>query len=264
MVRHVIRRGAPSNDGASPVLPTIWDFMTTATGDQIKVLVELQKFDSEIYRLKQELSQQPSQKKRSEEELEKKKTKLKYLDDAQKSLQRKQKDKENDLLSREEKIKKLQAQLYQLKSNKEYQTMELEIKRLKADKSLLEEEILKLLDEVDAARAKLIKEKELLEKEEKAFKAAAETLNKRASEIQVSTAEREEKRKAYAPNVEAKLIAQYEKILKNREGMALVPVRNNSCGGCHIELPPQVVNEIQLQDKWIICESCARILYWQP
>ena len=64
------------------------------------------------------------------------------------------------------------------------------------------------------------------------------------------------------PNVEARLLKQYERILKGLEGLALVPVVHNSCGGCHMELPPQVVNETQLHDKWIVCESCARILYW--
>ena len=63
-----------------------------------------------------------------------------------------QKEKENDLLSREEKIKKLMAQLYSLKSNKEYQAMEMEIKGLKADKSLLEDDILRCFDAVEAAR----------------------------------------------------------------------------------------------------------------
>ncbi len=238
--------------------------MVTVIHEQIKLLAELQKIDAEIYQLKKELSSHPALQKQNEAEFEKKKNNLKAAETQFKALQLKQKEKEGELGTKEARTTKLQTQLYQLKSNKEYSAMELEIKGLKADNSLLEEEILKLLDAVDDAKAKVAKEKEFLDKEEKIFKTAAETLNKRAFEIQASLAAHEDKRKAYAPNIEPKLIAQYEKILKSREGIALVPVRNNSCGGCHIELPPQVVNEIQLQDKWIICESCARILYWQP
>jgi len=236
--------------------------MITVIHEQIKLLVELQKIDAEIYQLKKEFSFHPVLQKQTEAEFEKKKSSLKAAEAELKTLQLKQKEKEVELSAKEDKIAKLQSQLYQLKSNKEYSTMEFEIKSLKADKSLLEEEILKLLDAVDLAKSKAAKEKELLAKEEKTFKTASEALNKRASEISALNAAHEEKRKAYTPNVEPKLIVQYEKILKNREGMALVPVRNNSCGGCHIELPPQAVNEIQLQDKWIVCESCARILYW--
>jgi predicted nucleic acid-binding Zn-ribbon protein len=72
----------------------------------------------------------------------------------------------------------------------------------------------------------------------------------------------EEKRKVYPPNIEPRLLAQYEKILKSREGLAVAPVQHNACGGCHLGLPPQIVNEIHLSDKVIVCESCARILYW--
>ena len=238
--------------------------MPTAIHEQIKILVELQKIDSEIYHLKKELETHPVLKQKIEAAFEKKKAHLQAAEDEHKAAQLKQKQKEGDLQAKEEKIKKLQAQLYQLKTNKEYSAMDMEIKGLKADNSVLEEEILRLLDSVDQIKAKSVKEKELLAGEEKVLKEELNKLNQRASDIQAELLVREEKRKVYAPNMDAKLITQYEKILKGREGLALVPVRNNSCGGCHLELPPQVVNEIQIQDKLIICESCARILYWSP
>src|SRR3990167_9254203 len=123
--------------------------MTTVIHEQIKILVELQKIDSEIYRLKKELESHPLLKQKIEADFEKKKSRMKAAEEELKSAQLKQKEKDGDLQSKEEKIKKLQAQLYQLKSNKEYTAMEMEIKGLKADNSVLEEEILKLLDVVD-------------------------------------------------------------------------------------------------------------------
>ena len=236
--------------------------MATLINEQIKILAELQKIDSEIYQLRKESNTQPALQKKAEGEFEEKKGNLKVAEAQLKAIQVKQKEKEIDLQTKEEKIKKLQAQLYQLKSNKEYATMDLEIKGLKADNSVLEEEILHLLDATEEARAKVAKEKELLGSEERRFKEQLEVLKKRASEIGAAVAELEEKRKGYTPNIDAKLLTQYEKILKNREGLALVPVENESCSGCHMGLPPQVVNEVQMQDKLIVCESCARILYW--
>ena len=143
--------------------------MSTAINEQIKILVELQKIDAGIYRLKKELSSHPETEKQLNAEFEKKKTHVKAAEDALKALQLKQKQKESDLASREDKILKLQGQLYQLKSNKEYSTMEQEIKGHKADKSLLEEEILISLDAVDQVKADLAKEKEALAKEEKLY-----------------------------------------------------------------------------------------------
>ncbi len=238
--------------------------MVTVFSEQIKILIELQKIDADIHQLRVELAAQPATQKKIESDFEKKKAGLKAAEDQLKSFQLKQKELEIDLQSKEDKIKKLQGQLYQLKSNKEYSAMELEIKGAKADNSLLEEEIIRLLDSVDQAKTKCAAEKGLLSEEEKKVKQELEVIKKRSEEISAALLVQEEKRKAYVPNVEPKIISQYERILKGREGLALVPVKNNSCGGCHMELPPQRVNEIQIQDKLIVCESCARILYWMP
>ena len=87
-------------------------------------------------------------------------------------------------------------------------------------------------------------------------------LKKKSDELNQQVAQEEGKRKTYTPGIEARLLSQYEKILKSREGLALVPVVNNACGGCHLGLPPQTINEILQHEKLIVCESCARILYW--
>jgi uncharacterized protein len=236
--------------------------MPAAFVDQIKFLVELQKVDSEIYHLRKELATHPDAVKQLETGFEAKKAGLKTVEVELKALQVRQKDQENDLLAKEEKIKKLQAQLYQLKTNKEYSAMELEIKGLKADKSVLEEEIIRLLDTVDQGRERLAKEKERLSGDEKVFREAVDAVRRRGAEIEARLKALDGERKAHAPDVEKRYLTQYEKLLKGCEGLAIVPVQSDACGGCHMELPPQVVNEIRGLEKWITCEQCARILYW--
>ncbi len=236
--------------------------MPTAVNEQLKILVELQKIDSEIYRLKKEAEAHPLLQKKIEEAFDKKKQSLKAVEDELRAAQLKQKEKEMDLQSKEEKVKKLQGQLFSLKTNKEYSAMEMEIKGLKADDSLLEEDILRLLDVVEEVKVKVAKEKEILAVEDKKAKEAIETIKKETAALNAQIAEWEEKRKAYPANVEPRLLTQYERILKSREGLAVVPVVHNACGGCHLGFPPQMLNEIQMQDKVIVCESCARILYW--
>ncbi len=238
--------------------------MPTIISEQIKILAELQKIDSDIYVLKTELAEHPEIRKAADQEFDRKKTNLKAAEDAQRAVQVKQKELEVDLASKEEKIKKHQGQLYSLKTNKEYQAMELEIKGLKADNSLLEEEILKFFDSIEEAKAKVQKEKELLSGEEKKHKAEVDALEKRASEILAEVQALEEKRKVFLPSIDPKILPQYERLLKNREGLAIAPIRNNSCGGCNIGLPPQIVNEARMQEKFLTCESCARMLYWAP
>jgi uncharacterized protein len=236
--------------------------MELVLADQIKALIDLQKVDFEIHGLRKELAAYPELEKMSEASFEKKKANLKAAEENFKSAQKMLKEKEMDLGGKEEKIKKLQGQLYQLKSNKEYAAMELEIKGAKADNSLLEEEILRLMDTVDQTKAGVATEKELLSQEEKKFKAVVDDLKKKSADLQTRIQTEEEKRKTHTAKVDHKMLAQYDKILKGRDGLAIVPVVNQSCGGCHMGFPPQTVNEIQMGTKVIYCESCARIIYW--
>jgi uncharacterized protein len=205
--------------------------MTTAINEQIKILIELQKIDHEHHKLKKELAEQPALQKEVELAFEKKKAHLKAAEDALKAVQLKQKQKESDLAAREDKISKLNSQLYAIKSNKEYTAMEMEIKGMKADKSLLEEEILGFFDTVEQAKTAVAKEKEALSGEEKKFKEELEVLKKQAAGIEAQAKELEEKRKQYTPNIEPRFLSQYERLLKGLDGLALVPVVNNSCGG---------------------------------
>ena len=53
----------------------------------------------------------------------------------------------------------------------------------------------------------------------------------------------------------------YERIVKSKDGLAVVSVANEACQGCFRVLPPQVINEINMMEGLIVCESCARMLY---
>ena len=62
-------------------------------------------------------------------------------------------------------------------------------------------------------------------------------------------------------DVEKDILARYEKILEKKNGLAIVPITNNVCGGCYMNVPPQTVNELRMHDKVVICELCARLLF---
>ncbi len=236
--------------------------MPTAITEQIKILAELQKIDSQIFHLKKELAEQPAAQKKVEDAFETKKTGFKTAETQLKSDQLKQKEKEGELASKEEKIKKLQGQMFQLKTNKEYSAMDMEIKGIKADNSLIEEAIINLIDVVESSQKRLVEEKVKLAEEEKRSKAELDVLKKKADDLSAQIADLSEKRKAYTPNIDPKLLTQYERILDKREGLAIVPVYHGACGGCHIGLTSQLQNEIQMSEKLITCEECARMLYW--
>jgi predicted nucleic acid-binding Zn-ribbon protein len=72
----------------------------------------------------------------------------------------------------------------------------------------------------------------------------------------------DQERKLILPGIDAKIISQYDRILwANRDGLAIVSVKDNSCQGCNMYVPPQVINLIKMYEHIITCEVCNRMLY---
>lgn len=229
--------------------------------EQIDFLIKLQVLDEELYLLGAEKKEIPEKIKAIDEALESKKTDIKNAENDLKTLQVKLKDGEINLQQKEEQIKKLDTQLYQLKSNKEYSTMLSEIAGVKADNSSIEEEIIKLMDNVEATKKKIMEEKVLFEKEENDAKKNKEIIKSRQKEIDVRFSELSAQRQEAIFNIEKKTLIRYEKVLKNKDGLAIVPIEGGACGGCHMNLPSQVVSEAKIREDIITCGSCSRILY---
>lgn len=229
--------------------------------EQLNILIRLQALDVQLYRLRKEREAKPKLIEELEARRNEEQAAVKDIEEKIKASQLKRKQKEMDLQSKEESVKKLSTQLYQIKTNKEYQTMQHEIEGHKADNSLLEDEILSIMEDADTLSEELFKEKELLADAEKRLNEDRKKVEGEIAVIANEMANFELQRKELAAQVDKKILAQYEKVLTNRKGTALVAVNNQACQGCFINLPPQVINEIRMKDKIVICESCARILY---
>jgi hypothetical protein len=229
--------------------------------EQIKLLVELQELDTQIFKLESDLAFIPETIKRREEEFKEKSADLKKLEDAQKSLLMKRKEKEGALESKEGMIKKYQQQLNQVKTNKEYSALQEEIGRVRADNSIIEEAILNIFDEIDAGNKNVAKEKEFLKCEEAKFNeekrkfAEEEALMK--SSLEILKKQREE----LAAKVDKNILKRYDRIIKSKDGLAVVTIVNEVCQGCFRTLPPQVTNEVKMNSELVFCDNCARILY---
>lgn len=229
--------------------------------EELSKLVRLQEIDSRLYNLKREREENPKVLETLTQEFEEKKQVLKEFEEKLKSMLLKRKGKEGELASREESIKKLQSQLYTLKTNKEYSAMISEISGVKMDKSLIEEEILKIFEEQDVLKIELKKKQSQIKEEEKKINEEKQKILNQIKEIETQIAEFESKRTMVEKEIDQKLLSQYNRILKSKDGLAIVKVKNNSCQGCYMNVTHQVVNEIKMYDKLIICGMCARILY---
>ncbi len=234
---------------------------TTDLKKQIIGLVSLQELDSEIYVLNNEKEIKPLEIKAMETSFEAKKQSLAALEQKSLDLHKQRKDKELELASKEEAAKKLQAQLYSLKTNKEYQTMLQQIQDAKADSGLVEEKILMLFEDSDKIKKEIEQENIKIKEEEKIFIEQKKNVEIRIKEIDQRLSVLSAQRKEVTPGLDAKVFLQYERILNSRDGLGIVSVKNNACSGCNMNVPPQVINLIKMYEDTITCEVCNRILY---
>lgn len=231
--------------------------------EQIGLLIQLQVVDGEIYELNREKNDMPGKIKLIEENLEHKNSGIKQAEENLKNLQLKLKEKEINLQQKEEQINKFQTQLYQLKTNKEYTAMLTEIGGLKADNSLIEEDVIRLMDEIDLVKKKISEEKELFKIEGQKAQKEKDVIDTRGKEIEAMLSGLNANRETIAQHIDKQVLARYERVLKNKEGLAMAAVENGSCGGCHMNLPPQVISEVKIREEIIICGNCLRILYME-
>ncbi len=158
-------------------------------------------------------------------------------------------------------IKRYQKQLDEVKNNREYEALQKEIELAKLDIQLAEKK-------VREAKAQLDTRKESLTVAEAKFDAKQKDLEGKKVELQgiIEKTEAEENRlrtqsEKARQGIEERLLRAYDKTRKTyRNGLAVVTVERNACGGCFNNVPPQIQLEIGLHKKIIACEHCGRIL----
>jgi len=159
-------------------------------------------------------------------------------------------------------LRKLNSQLPQVKTNKEYTAMQHEIEQGKAKVSDIEE---KILLEMERSDALAVQEKEfsrqydLLKKE---LDSGRKTLLEELALMETRLTGLLNQREAVIKTLPANIASVYQRIMQGRHGTAVVPVSGSSCGGCFGGLPPQTINEIKKMEKLVTCETCGRILVW--
>jgi uncharacterized protein len=235
--------------------------MTTSVKDSIDILKKAQEIDRELYLAQRDVEKIPEAKQQLNQELDLEKNRLRELEAEFKKLQMKQKEKDGELGQKEAQIKKLDGQLGAVKTNKEYSALQQEIASLKADNSLLEEDIIRIMDQVEAADEEVKKERERLKQIEKEYQVRQAEMDQRVKAAAEAVESLRKKRDEIVQQVAPDVRSLYDLIVQKKQGLALVKVNGEICGACQLQLRPQLINEIRLQHSVIVCENCSRILY---
>ena len=164
----------------------------------------------------------------------------------------------------ESKVKKLKERIPEIKTNKEYQALLKEVSAAEKENSDIEEKILILLEKMDDLKAKLTEKGKIVKEEETSWTKEKEKIEKDFNQLSEILRELESQKTHLLPQMDSKLLAEYNRLISGRKGVAVVRVQNEHCLGCHMRVLPQVFTEIKKNEKIIYCLNCKRILYWKP
>jgi predicted nucleic acid-binding Zn-ribbon protein len=230
--------------------------------DQLKRLEDLQAHDARIQELENSLKAIPAKLAATQNDLARVEGLLAGERQALAETERYYSEQKGLLTEDEIQVAGAKHKLAQAKNSKEYMAAQREIDQRREGLAAREGEIAKLVDAVEgkkkllAERAKDVDSlKASIEKDDEAAKA-------RMAEIQAKIAELRAEREKVAAEVKPDVLKRYSSI-RMRRGLAVVSVRNGTCQGCNMNIPPQLYNVIQRGQTIETCPSCHRIIYWE-
>jgi uncharacterized protein len=229
----------------------------------IEKLLDLQVADQEIRKLKDEVAELPKRIAAIELKLAGTKAQLEKARAAAKADEANKKKFEAAILDLQGKISKYRDQSLDVKTNEQYKALLAEIQFAEQEIRINEDRILEVMVNVDtrekavkAAEAELKAETAEIEKEK-------EDARRVTAEDEKKLTEWNAKRDGLRQGIEADLLRRYERVMKFR-GSGLAEVRDQKCMGCQVMLRPQTYNEVRNAGEIIFCDSCQRVLYFNP
>ena len=226
-------------------------------------LIELQDVDTQLIDINELLGDLPKKvdKLRSEEEglindVKEGKDRLKEIE---LSLNKA----EHQMDGLKEKINKLKDQLSLVTSNKQYDALTQEIEYLKQELDEAELKDLEFEEEKETLSNDIKEKEENLESLSKDLSGRRVKLEKLMSESAENKSALEKDRDKKLVNIDESILSRYTRISTAREGLAVVNLEGNACGGCGFVIPAQDVTDIRDKDNFYYCDICSRFIYYK-
>ena len=229
--------------------------------DKLRQLYALQRIDSKIDEIEVLKGELPIEVSDLEDEITGLETRLKNLNDTVKDIEKEGQKFTTKITEGEALIKKYTKQLDDVKNNREFDALNKELEMQKLEIQLAEKNAREINDKVTAKNTVIKEAKEKL-------KAKKANLDIKKDELKSIIAKTEKEEKALRKSssaaeavIDERLLKAYHRIRNNyRNGLALVAIERDACGGCFNQIPPQIQLEVSQRKKIIACEHCGRIL----
>lgn len=238
--------------------------MVSVPTEQLGRLVQLQKLEIELQKHENILKQVDQRVAALDANLNGFVAAIESREGATTELQQKYRSWESEVQDNVVRIQKSEEKLRSVKTNKEYQSGLKEIEDLKAKSASIEDSMIQCLEEIETAEGELRDVKTdydvqqlQLNKEKEAILAEAGRTREILNELQAD-------KDRLGRQISKDLLQMFNRVkVQQPDGLAIVQVEGAVCKGCHMNIPPQMYNELQREDSLKMCPSCERIIYWQ-
>ena len=231
---------------------------------QIEILASLQTVDREI-------KEQTGRKQRlldelrvTEKQIQSKKGEIDALNAIYVEREKARVEKDRIFQDEGKKAMDKRMRMNRIKNTKELQALQREIELMRQTNGDLEEDLIKIMQEIDVVKAQIQTKQSEMAAMQEAWQKNQDELQVEISGIDAAVSEAATRRQSIASQVTGDLISRYELIFSRRGGTAVVEVTGGICQGCYMNLPPQLWNEIIRNEKVHLCPSCQRILFVKP
>jgi uncharacterized protein len=234
--------------------------MESTVASKLEALLKLQNIDSQLDEIRRVRGDLPEEVRDLEDEIEGYEVRVRKFDDEVAALndsitQRKQSIKDSEGL-----IRKYEDQQTNVRNNREYDAITKEIELQKLEMQIAEKKIKEAHYQIEQKISDIEGTKHRLEERRKDLENKKHELDQIVSESEEEENGLQKDRESASTQIEDRLLNAYSRIRKNvRNGLAVVSVKRDACGGCFNTVPPQRQADIAAQKKVIVCEHCGRI-----
>ena len=227
------------------------------------LLVKLQECDSQLVSLSLKKIKLPEKIAKLEEEFHLFRSGIEQNKRKYDELKARHIESENKIKKINEGMVKTKERLLEVKNNKEYQAILKEIEIAESSRGDIETEIISILEELDKLSILVKKDEEILSQHRNEYEAEKKIIETDLNTIDADTVSWEQKRADLRKDVSAEILARYEKVKNRNNGVGVISVWKQVCNGCHMNIPPQLYNELQKTTELLSCPNCNRIMYFQ-
>ncbi|MFP4619247.1 MAG: zinc ribbon domain-containing protein [Spirochaetaceae bacterium] len=156
-----------------------------------------------------------------------------------------------------------EKQMDLITTQREYEALDKEINDATEKEQHLRKEMLKEEKLLEELKESLGKEEKMIQVQEEELKAEQEKIESENEEKRKELKTLEEQEQEIIPGLDESILFKFERIIRSKAGLGIVPVNNSVCTGCHMQLPAQFVNDVRNGEDILFCPYCSRILFYE-